>query len=67
MMMMLLLFYTRNQPFKFGQNWVSNSLDISVVVFFAVVFVAVVDDDDVVVVDVLSLKPTVKAWSKFGQ
>ena len=40
---------------------------------FVVVFsccslvVFVVDDDDVVVVDVLSLKPTVKAWSKFGQ
>ena len=38
----------RNQPVKYGQNQVSNSWDIAVVVF---VFIdAVIQDDDVVVV-----------------
>ena len=45
--------------FKFSQNWVSNSLNI---------FVVVVDEGkDVVFVVVLSQKPYMKVWSKLGQ
>ena len=38
---LLLLFYPRNLPIKFGQNWVSNRLNVAFVILVIVVVVFV--------------------------
>ena len=71
MLLFLLLFYPRNHPLKFGQNWVSNKwiVVVLIIVFVHVlVIIVVVDDENVVVfVVVLSQKPSIKVWSKSSQ